>query len=90
MVRMDYSGALRRSWWLLVTLGVVGLVVGVLLPVSHPKNPSTAPTSLAWQARTVVGTAPTGGGNQVAGDVTAAQIQFYGASVVVKLSLIHI
>ncbi len=80
MVRMDYSGALRRSWWLLVALGAVGLMVGVLLPVSHPNGPSTP----AWQARTVVGTAPTGGGNQVAGDVTAAQIQFYGASVVVK------
>jgi Mrp family chromosome partitioning ATPase len=80
MVRMDYSGALRRSWWLLVALGVVGLVVGVLLPVSHPSSPST----LAWQARTVVGTAPTGGGNQVAGDITPAQIQFYGASLVVK------
>ena len=80
MVRMDYSGALRRSWWLLVALGVVGLVVGVLLPVSHPSGPSTP----GWQARTVVGTAPKGGGNQVAGDVTAAQIQFYGASLVVK------
>ncbi len=84
MVRKDYSGALRRSWWLVVALGVVGLVVGVLLPVSHPTSPSTGSTTLAWEARTVVGTAPTGGGNQVAGDVTADQIQFYGASVVVK------
>ena len=84
MVRMDVLGALRRSWWLLVVLGAVGLVVGVLLPVSHQAGPPTGASTLAWQARTVVGTAPKGGGNQVAGDVTAAQIQFYGASVVVK------
>ncbi len=81
---MDVAGALRRTWWLVVALGAVGVLVGVVLPVSNVPGDSTVPASLAWQARTLVGTAPGGGGNQVAGDVTAAQIQFYGSGLVVE------
>ncbi len=81
---MDVAGALRRTWWLVVALGVVGVLVGVVLPVSTTRVGSPVSPALAWQARTLVGTAPGGGGNQVAGDVTAAQIQFYGSGLVVE------
>jgi Mrp family chromosome partitioning ATPase len=82
MEPIDYAGALRRSWRLLVVLGLIGAVVAVLIPVSHPK---AKPNPLKWKAAALVGSAPSGGSDLVGGGVTSAQILFYANSQAVKV-----
>jgi Mrp family chromosome partitioning ATPase len=78
MEPINYVGALRRSWRLLLALGVIGAVVAVLMPLSHVKQQKPV---LKFKANAVVGAAPRGGGNLIGGNLTGAQIAFYATSV---------
>ena len=49
MEPIDYLGALRRSWRLLIALGILGAVVAVLIPVS-PKAAKGSLTGFKWSA----------------------------------------
>ena len=74
MEPIDYVGALRRSWRLLVLLAIVGAVIAVLPVVStHAKKGN----GLKWQASALVGSAPKGSGSIIGGGVSSQQIQFY-------------
>src|SRR6202011_2347192 len=86
MEPIDYAGALRRSWRLLVVLALVGLVIAVLAPVSHAAKTHSGS---GWQASMVVGSAPTGAGNRVSGSVSSAQIQFYATTQPVERNTIN-
>ncbi len=79
MEPIDYVGALRRSWRLLVLLAIVGAVIAVLIPVSstHAKKGN----GLKWQASALVGSAPKGSGSIIGGGVSSQQIQFYAQSL---------
>jgi Mrp family chromosome partitioning ATPase len=82
MEPIDFGGALLRRWWLLLVLGLVGAMVGLLLPAGHAKH--AAPSS--WSSTAVVGASPAGGpGNLVvqSGDVSTDQIVFYARNVAV-------
>ena len=37
MERSDYLRALVRGWWLIVIFGLVGLAVGLMLPMPRPR-----------------------------------------------------
>jgi Mrp family chromosome partitioning ATPase len=76
MEPIDYVGALRRSWRLLVALAIVGAIVAILVPVGHTKK---KPLALPYEAVAIVGSAPGGASNAVAGGVSAGQIQFYAS-----------
>jgi Mrp family chromosome partitioning ATPase len=82
MEPIDYVGALRRSWRLMLALALVGAVVAVLIPVGH--GPHKKHNGAKWQASMIVGAAPAGGGNTVSGSVSGAQIQFYANTVAVQ------
>ncbi len=77
MEPIDYTGALRRSWRLLIVLALVGAVVAVLLPVSAPAK---GERGLKWQASALVGSIPPGKGSPLGGGVTSTQIFFYATS----------
>ncbi len=81
MEPIDYTGALRRSWRLLLALALVGAVIAVLLPVSKPAK---ALKTLPWQASALVGSIPTGKGSPLVGGVTSSQIYFYATSNTVE------
>ena len=55
---IDYWGALRRSWRLIVALAVVFAVVAALLPVSGAKS-GGGKHKYRWQASAMVGAPPT-------------------------------
>ena len=55
MEPIDYIGALRRSWRLLVALAVVGAIIAVLLPVSKIAK---ANKPLPWQSSALSGRSP--------------------------------
>ena len=57
MEPVDFGGALLRRWWLLLVLGLVGLLVGLALPVSHSGHSSP----LSWSTTAIVGASPPGG-----------------------------
>ena len=82
MEPIDYVGALRRSWRLLVVLGLLGAIVAIVVPVSHPASKKV--NTLRWHANAIVGSAPSGAGNVVGGAVTGAQILFYANSFSVR------
>lgn len=73
MEPIDYGGALRRSWRLLLALAILGAVIAVLLPSPHAKKQKSA---LPYQAVAIVGSPPTGNGSPLNGAVSSAQIQF--------------
>ena len=76
MEPVDFGGALLRRWWLLLVLGLVGLLVGLAAPVSHSGHSSP----LTWSTTAVVGASPPGGAGTsgaLAGGVTTNQISFY-------------
>ncbi len=76
MEPIDFGGALLRRWWLLLVLGLVGLLVGLALPVSHSGHSSP----LSWSTTAIVGASPPGGqgsSGALAGGVTTNQISFY-------------
>lgn len=81
MEPIDLTGALRRSWRLLVVLALLGAVIAVLLPVSGtPKGAKP----LKWQASALVGSVPAGKGSPLGGGVTSSQIYFYATSNAVQ------
>lgn len=86
MQQIDYFGALRRSWRLLVALGILCAVIAVLIPASSPKKSKTATQlpSYPWRATAVVGASPSGLTSPLGGGVTNAQIMFYAGSSAVK------
>jgi Mrp family chromosome partitioning ATPase len=81
MEPIDFWGALRRSWRLLLVLGILGAVIGGVLPTSRPKM---SPLSASpWIASMIVGSSP-GGANALGGGITNGQIEFYAGSTPVK------
>jgi Mrp family chromosome partitioning ATPase len=82
MEPIDYAGALRRSWRLLVLLALVGAVIGVLIPVSAAKGTNGKKHPLKYQASALVGSAPKG--SSIGGGVTSQQIQFYAQSLALQ------
>ena len=86
MEPVDFGGALLRRWWLLLVLGLVGLLVGLALPVSHHSGHSSP---LSWSTTAIVGASPPGGpggGGALAGGVTTSQISFYAHTDQVMLA----
>ncbi len=85
MEPVDYLGALRRSWRLLVALGLIGVLIAVLIPVGggHKKGHARRLPN-PWEASATVGAAPTGNNTVVGGGATGAQIQFYAVSTNVQ------
>ncbi len=81
MQEIDYGGALLRSWRLLLVMGIIGAVVGILLPVSHSK--SGQPTS--YTSTTMVGAPPGGGSGSSGGTVETGipteEIVYYANNV---------
>ena len=73
MEPIDYGGALRRSWRLLVGLAIIGAVIAAFIPVAHAKR---VKSPLPYAAVAFVGTPPQGGGSPLNGSVTDAQILF--------------
>ena len=85
MEPVDFGGALLRRWWLLLVLGLVGLLVGLALPVSHSGHSSP----LSWSTTAIVGASPPGGpgaSGALAGGVTTDQISFYARTDQVVLA----
>ena len=85
MEPVDFGGALLRRWWLLLVLGLVGLLVGLALPVSHSGHSSP----LSWSTTAIVGASPPGGpgaSGALAGGVTTNQISFYARTDQVVLA----
>ena len=85
MEPVDFGGALLRRWWLLLVLGLVGLLVGLALPVSHSGHSSP----LTWSTTAIVGASPPGGSGvsgALAGGVTTNQISFYARTDQVVLA----
>ena len=58
--RINFGGALRQAWRLLVVLAVVGFIIAVLLPVGKATTKGTA-VKFRWKTAAVVGVAPSGG-----------------------------
>jgi Mrp family chromosome partitioning ATPase len=81
MEPIDYTGALKRSWRLLIVLALLGAVIAVLLPVSAPAKGAKP---LKWQASALVGSIPPGKGSPLGGGVTGSQIYFYATSSAVQ------
>src|SRR5580704_8906426 len=76
MEPIDYGGALRRSWRLLVGLAILGAVIAAFIPVGHAKRVKSA---LPYQATAIVGTAPNGNGSPLNGGVSASQLMFFAS-----------
>jgi Mrp family chromosome partitioning ATPase len=77
MEPIDFVGALRRGWRLLLALAVVGAVVAVLIPAGHSHRVKVA---LPWKATAIVGSAPNQQGTLLNGGVSSGQIQFFASS----------
>lgn len=75
MEPIDFLGALRRGWRLLVALAVLGAVIAVAIPASSPHKKKSP---LPYEASAVVGSVPSGG-SAVSGTVNSSQIQFYAS-----------
>ena len=78
---INFFGALRKRWRLIIALAVVGAVVALLAPVSGPKH---ARPFLRYQAYALVGSPASGG--IISGSVTTNQILFYSENLDVKLA----
>ena len=85
MEPVDFGGALLRRWWLLLALGLVGLVAGLAAPVSHHSDiRALCPGA---QQRSSAPPLPGGGANgALAGGVTTSQISFYARTDQVVLA----
>ena len=77
MEPIDYTGALRRSWRLLIVLALVGAVIAVLLPVSKTAK---SERGLPWQSSALVGSIPASRNSPLGGGVTSNQIYFLATS----------
>jgi Mrp family chromosome partitioning ATPase len=80
---INFLGAIRQRWRLIVVCAVIGAIFGVLYPSSVTKHPKTV---LKWQTTALVG-APASSG-LIAGTVSSAQIQFYANTFPVKLAAV--
>jgi Mrp family chromosome partitioning ATPase len=78
MEPIDFLGALRRSWRLLLVLAVLGAVIAVFLPVGHKHKVKVA---LPYSATAIVGAAPNAEGTLLNGGVSSGQIQFFATTV---------
>jgi protein-tyrosine kinase len=87
MEPIDYMGALRRSWRLLIALGIVGLVVAVLIPA--PKGSKATKSGFAWSATTIVGSAPGNAQGILGGGITNSQVAFYASSSAVTSTTLN-
>lgn len=81
MEAIDYPGALRKSWRLLLVLAVVGGVIGYLLPTGHGKSKA----SEVWCSTATAGAPPSTGGGSGANSgfnagIPTNQIVFYSQS----------
>jgi Mrp family chromosome partitioning ATPase len=81
---INFFGALRRRWRLIVALAVVGAIVALLVPISSPKR---APTLLKYETYVQVGSP--GSGGIISGTVTTNQILFYANELTVKLATVN-
>jgi Mrp family chromosome partitioning ATPase len=74
MEPIDYQGALIRRWWWILILGVIGALIGLLIPVNHAKSGS-GPT---WKTTAFVGAVPSGAGaGELTSGINVNQIIFY-------------
>jgi len=80
---INFLGALRHRWRLVVVLAVIGAVIALAAPTSAPKNPKTL---LKWETWASVG-APASSG-LITGTVSSAQILFYANTFPVKLAAV--
>jgi Mrp family chromosome partitioning ATPase len=85
MEPIDYAGALRRSWRLIVVLALIGAVVAVLIPASHAKKVRSA---LPYAATTIVGSPPNGTGSPLRAGVSSGQILFFATQSSTERSVI--
>jgi Mrp family chromosome partitioning ATPase len=84
MEPIDLLGALRRSWRLLLTLAIIGVVVAVLVPVSAHKAKKHALVADPWSATTLVGAPPPQASTVVGGGADGLQILFYAEKTSVQ------
>ena len=80
---INFLGALRQRWRLVVVLAVIGAVIAMLIPISTKKPPKTV---LKWETWSSVG-APASSGI-IEGTVSNAQILFYSNTFPVKLAAV--
>ncbi len=80
---INFLGAVRLRWRLIVVLAVVGAVIALLLPISTKSHPKTV---LRWETFATVG-APASSG-LLLGTVSNAQILFYANTFPVKLAAV--
>jgi Mrp family chromosome partitioning ATPase len=90
MEPVDYLGALRRSWRLVVALGLIGVLIAVLVPIGagHKKG-HVKRLPNPWEASATVGAAPTGNNTVIGGGATGSQIQFYAISTAVERAALN-
>jgi len=80
---INFLGAVRKRWRLIVLLAVVGAVIALLVPSSSTKHPKTV---LKWETVATVG-APASSG-LISNAVSNAQILFYANTFPVKLAAV--
>lgn len=80
---INFLGALRHRWRLVVVLAVVGAIVALVFPTSISKHPKTL---LKWETWSTVG-APASSG-LITGTVSNAEILFYANTFPVKLAAV--
>src|SRR5665213_316838 len=80
---INFLGALRHRWRLVVVLAVIGAVIALAVPTSISKHPKTL---LKWETWSTVG-APASSG-LITGTVSNAQILFYANTFPVKLAAV--
>lgn len=76
MEPVDFGSALLRRWWLVLALGLVGLLAGLAFPASHSGHSSPR----SWSTTAIVGASPPGAPGipgALAGGVTTNQMSFY-------------
>ena len=81
---INFLGALRQRWRLVVVLAVVGAIIALLYPTSTTKHPKTI---LKYETWATVG-APASSGI-IQGTVSNAQILFYSNTFPVKLAAVQ-
>jgi Mrp family chromosome partitioning ATPase len=84
MEPIDLLGALRRSWRLLLTLAIIGVVVAVLVPVNGHKAKKHSLGPDPWTATTLVGAPPPQQSTLVGGGADGQQILFYAEKTSVQ------
>lgn len=84
MEPIDLLGALRRSWRLLLTLAIIGVVVAVLVPVNGHKAKKHSLGPDPWSATTLVGAPPPQANTVVGGGADGQQILFYAEKTSVQ------